>query len=242
MAGSLPVLRHLGTEEWLRAYDVRVCLRLLIACALACTVIARGQGSAAGGTICGTLYDENGQPSAATGVAARYIGPHSGPYPAGKTDASGHYCLKGVSFGEYVLYASDEGKGYPDQDTQFYAPHSPESRVTLSAANPNGKVDGHIPYKAGFLTINLTESGTGKPLKDMAVDLALRSDPEHRYMHMSTSSDQILLVPPNEDVYIDVTSLGFETWPHDGSKGVLLSFLPGQKRVLTVSLRRADTK
>lgn len=217
-------------------------LRLLIACALAGTVIAHGQSSAAGGTICGTLYDENGQPSAATGVAARYIGPHSGPYPTGRTDASGHYCIKGVSFGQYVVYASDEEKGYPDQDTQSYAPHSPDSRVSLSAANPNGRVDGHIPYKAGFLSIHLTESGSGKPLKGMAVDLVLRTDPEHRYMHIRTSSDQILLVPPNQDVYINVTSPGFETWPHDGSRGLLLNFLPGQKRGLTVSLRRAATE
>ena len=221
-------------------YHLRVLLRTLSACALCLHFIAVAQRVPTVGAICGTLLNEHGKPSAYTGVTARYIGPHSGPYPVGNTDASGHYCITGVSFGEYVVYASDEKKGYPDLDTQFYAPWPPKPRVTLSAANSTERVDVRIPYRAGFLGIHLTESGSGKPLEAMSVSLVLRSDPEHRYMHISTSSDQDLLIPPNEDLYVNVTSPGFSTWPNGGSKGMLLSFLPGQRHALRISIRKLE--
>lgn len=175
-----------------------------------------------------------------TRVTAIYMGPHSGPYSGTKTDAEGHYCLKGLSLGEYVVSAEDEKKGYPQVAQGFFMRGSPESRVTLTAAAPEAHVDVRIPFKAGFLTLLLTDAETGNPLPSMNVSVAARSDPDHRWMHISTIADRNLLMPPNEDVYVNVTSPGYSMWPDDGSRGASLSFLPGERQTLRISLRKVN--
>lgn len=160
------------------------------------------------------------------------MGPHSGPYSGSRTDAEGRYCIRGLSLGKYVISVADETNGYPLLDGSFFLPHSPEPRVTLTTEAPDAHVDGRIPYKAGFLTLLLTDAETGKPITSMSVSLAVRSDPDHRWMRVSAISGRFLLIPPNEDVYVNVTSPGYSTWPDDGSKGALINFLPEQRQTL----------
>jgi hypothetical protein len=45
------------------------------------------------GSICGTVFDENGQRAKQLVVTAIYLGGHSGMYPASRSDNLGHYCL-----------------------------------------------------------------------------------------------------------------------------------------------------
>lgn len=212
---------------------------LLTSFVLSVGIAAQAQGPPARGNICGTVLDETARPAAFTDVAAIYLGPHSGPFPTAKTDQSGHYCVTGVRFGEYAMSAYDEAKGYPLLITQFFTTEPPEARVTLTADVPDGRADWRIPYKAGFLRISLTDADTGKVIPSMFVNLVLRVDGENRYMHPSAPSDLALLIPPNEDVYVNVTSPGYDIWPNDGSRGMLLSFLPGQTHTLKIALQKA---
>ena len=166
------------------------------------------------------------------------MGSHSGHYLGSKTDAEGRYCIKGLALGDYVISANDEKKGYPLLPHGFVTRSSPEPHVTLTAAAPDARLDVRIPYKAGFLSLLLTDVETGKPIPSMDVSVALRSDPDHQWMHISAIAGRILLIPPNEDVYVNVTSPGFTTWPDDGSKGGLVNLLPGQTQTLSIPLHK----
>jgi hypothetical protein len=224
-------------ESLFRIYYLRVFWRLLIAAFFCLSVTAHAKITSQQGSICGVFQDENGLPAADTWMTAIYIGSHSGPFSGSKTDADGRYCITGLSLGEYAVSADDEKKGYPLLNIQFFTQRSREPRVTLTTDVPNAHIDGRIPFKAGFLSLVLMDSEAGKPIASMSVNLSVRSDPDHRWMHINTISDRILLIPPNEDVYVTVTSPGFSTWPDDGSKGALLNFLPGQRQTLRISLR-----
>jgi hypothetical protein len=190
------------------------------------------------GSICGYVQDENAQPAADTLLIAMYVGAHSGPMPAVKTDSQGNYCVQNLSLGEYQISAHDEDKGYPDLSGLFFAKYAPERIVSLSPAAPNGHVDVHIPYKAAFLSLLVIDSETGKPLIRASAKLAVRTDPDHRWMSTGMKPDRSILIPPNEDVILNVTSPGYGTWPDDGSKGMLVNLLSGDRQTIKVLLRK----
>ena len=188
------------------------------------------------GSICGNVQDENGAPAPGIVVAAIYLGPHSGIRPVSKTDLNGHYCIHDLSAGEYAVSAADPEKQYPDMSTMFYAVHLPGPRVELRAGTNEAHADFRIPYKAGKITIKLMDARTGKPITSMLFGMEIKAAPEQRYIHGSSDSTMPLLVPPNEDVYLTVTSTGYREWPDDGTKGRIINLLPGTTLELTIAL------
>ena len=189
------------------------------------------------GSICGTVINETGAPAALTGVTAIYVGgAHTGPYPSARTDQGGRYCVTNIQPGEYAMSASDPEKGYPMLGSLFYALHAPEPRIRIAPETLHAHLDWQIPYKAGFLRVRLTDLSTGIPIKVMSTELSFAGD-SLRYMHGSEYSNQVLLVPPNERVFLKVTAPGYDSWPEGESQGRLVDLLPGQEETLSVSLR-----
>ena len=170
-------------------------------------------------------------------MSALYLGPHTGIQPSSKTDLTGHYCIPDLFPGEYALSATDPDKQYPDMGSMFYAVHLPEPRIELKAGATEEHADFRIPYKAGSISIQLTDARTGKAISSMLFNLDVKSNPEQRYIHGSSDSTVPLLVPPNEDIYLTVTSPGYRTWPDDGTKGRIVNLLPGFKLELKIALQ-----
>ena len=168
---------------------------VLAAClGLLCTGVQELAAPVFPGSICGFVLDENGAPAAFTRVTAIYLGPHSGPFDRGTTDGGGHYCVR-VRFGTYAMSAEDDAKGYPLLSSTFYTEHAPGAEIEVTAAAPSARADWRIPYKAGFLHVELKDAKTGRPIDSMFLNLDLRSDPTDRFMHMSSSSSRVVLVP-----------------------------------------------
>ncbi|MBB5061235.1 hypothetical protein HDF16_005971 [Granulicella aggregans] len=95
----------------------------------------------------------------------------------------------------------------------FYAVHAPEPRIRIGPEALHAHLDWQIPYKAGFLRVNLTDLITGKPIKVMSTELSVGAGDAVRYMHGSEYSNQVLLIPPNEQVFLKVSAQGYESWP-----------------------------
>lgn len=209
-------------------------------CLLLATLSAYGQPfDEPTGSICGMVQDENGDPASFVEVVAIYVGAFEGIQPQGKTDASGHYCVANLRLGVYVMSAYDQGKGYPQQTIypSFYSSQSPKPTVSITARNLQGHANWRIPYKAGFLKLQLTDRRTGKQIIPMFFHLALRSRPDVLITSGSGGSTMPLLVPPNKDVYFTVSASGYEEWPGDGTRGKLLNLLPGATENLAIALQ-----
>jgi hypothetical protein len=201
------------------------------------TTVTYGQSDAPMGSICGMVQDENGAPASFVKVVAMYDGPHSGPYPLGKTDSTGHYCVDNVAPGDYLMSAEDPEKGYPEMYSNFYSSQRRDPEVHIAIGNLKGHADWRIPYKAGFVEVVLTDARTGKPIIPMFFSLVVQSRPETGVMRGSRASTAALLVPPNENVYFKVSAPGYGEWPADGTKGKLLNSLPGRTERLAIALQ-----
>jgi hypothetical protein len=191
------------------------------------------------GSVCGTVLDENGQRAKDIVVTAVYLGAHSGPSPASRSDESGHYCLVNVPYGDNAPAADDPKHGYIPQ-YGFYASEIHKKEATnvahLSAEHPQATINFRIPYRAAFLTIHLIDAITGKPQSALFYKLRVQTDPQRRYMFGSQGATDALLLPPNENVLLKVSAPGYREWPYDNSPGYLLNLLPGERRTIEVPL------
>ena len=201
------------------------------------TSLAYGQSDALMGSICGIVQDENGGPASFVKVVAIYDGPHSGSYPLGRTDSTGHYCVQNVAIGHYIMSAADPEKGYPEMGSAFYSWQTPKPEASIATTDLEGHADWRIPYKAGFVQIALTDARTGKPVTPMFFKLVVQSRPENGWMRGSTDSAAALLLPPDENVYLTLSAPGYLQWPTDRTTGKLLNLLPGRTEKLEVALQ-----
>ena len=109
------------------------------------------------------------------------------------------------------MSAEDENAGYSIFST---GPNDPKStkEVTLSPEQPEAEFNLHLPPKAGFLKIHLTNQKTGEPINAMLVTATSSDDPKGFLFSMSCSSTRTILIPPERDLLLHVTSGGFREW------------------------------
>jgi RHS repeat-associated protein len=116
----------------------------------------------AGGRIEGKVTDLAGAPLEGADACA-YL-PDGDAYRCTETDAGGEYSIDGLADGEYVVYFSENGGGYP---TQYYdgVPYSGEAtpvKVTAGGAARTG-IDGKLRAN-GRIIGTVTSEATGKAL------------------------------------------------------------------------------
>lgn len=215
------------------------CVFLLLVASFACAQETTGLT----GLICGSVLDENSAPASHVYVIAMSQGPsgHSGGYPGTFTDETGRYCVDGFGLGKYVMSTADEKKGYPIMGPQFYTEDSPGPQVTLTAQNPEARVDWQIPFKAGFLRLQVSLNHPGVESIPITFDLVVRSRPKVGTYSVMTSlktgpkASITILLPPHEDVMLTVMAPGYRRWPDD-ERGQLLNLRPGETENVTIPL------
>jgi hypothetical protein len=164
-------------------------------------------------------------------------GAHSGGVPVARTDEQGHYCLRKLPLGDYDMTADDPDKGYPSMTSGFFSTTPLRSRVSLSATDLNGQADWQIPYRAGFVGVELVDAQSGKPIVPMFFDLVVQSRPEVGHMYGSTASTTALLVPPNEDVIVTIHASGYREDSDKEPQRTVVNLLPGETKELHIALR-----
>jgi hypothetical protein len=189
------------------------------------------------GSICGTVLNENGSPASAVKVSPDYLGPHSGVVPFARTDELGRYCLTGLALGDYYMTADDPEKGYPSTASGFFSTEPKRSQVKLSSTNLNGRADWKIPYKAGFVKVELVDAQSGKQIVPMFFELLVQSRPEVGHMFGSAGSTTPLLVPPDQDVVVTIHAPGYRQGTDKEPQRTVVNLRPGEIKKLHIALQ-----
>jgi hypothetical protein len=201
-------------------------------------------GSAAGVTAKGVIYGyvvvQDGQPAKGIGLTAMPLGvalatvlPHT------KANDAGEYRFENLPWwGRYTVYAEDDDAGYSTFSTGTGGGHPPE--VELTPERREAELNLLLPPKAGFVTVQLTNRRTGAAISAMRIAVMALKNPVMPLFTASCSSTQVILVPPDKDLLLHVTSDGFREWNESVGKGKDIRLSSGTRVTLIVQLEPSD--
>ena len=93
------------------------------------------------------------------------------------------------------------------------------AEVELAPEHPEAEFRVYLPPKAGVLQVRLTNRKTGNAISAMRIALMSAALPVSPLFTMSRSSKQVVLIPPETNVLLHVTSDGFRDWAESTGKG-----------------------
>jgi hypothetical protein len=192
------------------------------------------------GTISGVVVKANGAPARNLRLTASPsfpTGGHSGDFPHARTNNLGEYQFQKLSlWGTYLIYADDETAGYSRVST---GPLDSHTDVEITPDHPEAQFNFSLPPKAGFIRIHLTNRRTGAVIREMTVSV-LPLEKQDFSFTISSGSDHLILVPPDRNLLIHVTSDGFPEWDESIGAGRPVNVSPGGRLVLDVQLEPSD--
>ncbi|MBV9437192.1 MAG: hypothetical protein JOZ44_14130 [Acidobacteria bacterium] len=167
------------------------------------------------GLIRGILIDQGGQPAKQIGLTAEPVGvPLAAALPHTKTNDAGEYRFENISWSEkFTVYADDEEAGYDSFSTGPAGPQgkSKTPEVELTPEHPEAELKVLLPPRAGFVHIHLTNRKTGSDIRTMRVALMLQENPTSPVLTMSCDSNHTILIPPEKNLLLHITSDGFRS-------------------------------
>jgi hypothetical protein len=186
------------------------------------------------GTIHGTVLDNRGVPVSGARVNAaltRQPGQSVAHYV--ETDATGHFSIDGLAWGEYKVFVMREQSGYPNMHFSFYSNDVfPTASVTPNA--PIADLQIQLGPRAGTLTGSISDGASGAPI---SADLKLiRAEAPKKWISIGVAPLYRVLVPSNTEVLLEVTASGFKTWTL--SSPLLLH--SGEEIQLDIPMERSD--
>jgi hypothetical protein len=192
------------------------------------------------GQIYGIVVDPNGNPAKGITVEACPQGvPLSTVLPRTRSNDTGEYRFEKLPWwGTYRVYAEDDDAGYSTYST---GPGRNEPReVKLTPHDRKAYLKVYLPLKAGFLHIRLTNRRTGNAISGMAISVMSMEQPNSLLYSMSCYSSHVVLLPPDRDVLLHVTSEGFKEWKDSVGKGKPLRLSSGAQSTLDIQLEPTD--
>ncbi len=214
---------------------------------LAVTAAAQQQQQpAAHGVIYGTVVGQDGRPAQDIGLTAEPFGTGQGfvvggVLPHTETNDAGEYRLENLFWwGWYTVYADDERAGYSTVSTGPASRQHPVPKVEITSEHPKAKLNLRLPPRAGFLHIHLIAKKPVAVIRDLKVTVTLADHPNSVLFSESCIPDQVILVPPNTDLLLHITSSGFREWAESRGHGKPLNIPSGAELTLTVELEPSD--
>jgi hypothetical protein len=193
------------------------------------------------GVIYGIAIGQDGQPAKGIGLTAYPRGVALGTaLPLSKTNDAGEYRFENLPWwGRYTVYAEDEEAGYSGFSTGPAGDsHPPE--VELTPERPEAELKLLLPPRAGFIQIHLTNQRTGAGISGIRVAVMPMENPESPLFTMSCYSNHVVLVPPDKNLLLHVTSDGFREWGESVGRGKPLHLPSGTRLKLSVQLEPTD--
>jgi hypothetical protein len=190
------------------------------------------------GVIYGIAIGQDGQPAKRIGLTAEPLGgvalgtmlPHT------TTNDAGEYRFENLPWwGRYTVYGDDENEGYSSFSTGP-AGNSHPPDVELTPQNPKAELRVLLPPRAGFIQIHLTNQRTGAGISGMRVALMLPESPTSPFFASSCYSNRIILIPPNKDLLLHISSDGFREWNESIGKGKPIRIASGARLKIDVQL------
>ena len=208
---------------------------------LVATALAQQQDeSRPNGVIHGAVIGQDGKPAKGIGLDAWQLGvPLAARLPYTRTNDVGEYRFEQIPWwGKYRVYAEDDDAGYSLFSTGEGRAEPQE--VELTPEHPEAEMKVYLPPKAGFLQVRLTNRRTGATISGMRVALAPMERPKQQLFSISCSSDRLVLIPPNKNLLLHVTSDGYHEWDESAGSGKLLHLASGARITLDIQLDPLD--
>jgi hypothetical protein len=193
------------------------------------------------GAIYGIAIGQDGQPARRIRLTASpLMGIALGMLPHARTNDTGEYRFEHLPWwGRYTVYGEDEDAGYSIFSNGAVSDGHP-SEVEVTPEHPEAEFKVFLPAKAGFLQVHLTNRRTGGSISAMQVALMPKEKPESPLFTMSCNSNHIVLIPPDKDLLLHVTSDGFREWDESVGRGKPLHLTSGTRLALAVQLEPSD--
>jgi hypothetical protein len=193
------------------------------------------------GVIYGIAIGQDGQPAKRIGLTAEPLGvPLSAALPHTRTNDAGEYRFENVPWwGRYTVYADDENEGYSSFSTGPAGDSSPPE-VEITPEHPEAELKVLLPPKAGFIQIHLTNQKTGAGISGMRVALMPTESPASPLFTMSCSSNHVVLIPPERDFLLHLSSEGFREWSESIGKGKPVHLASGDHLKIDVQLEPTE--
>lgn len=214
---------------------------VFVGLSLFAAVVAPNQRqSDANGVIYGTVVGQDGKPAKGVGLDAWPLGvPLAAKLPHTRTNDVGEYRFEQIPWwGKYSVHGEDDDAGYSLFSTGEGRTEPQE--VELTAEHPEAEMKVYLPPRAGFLHIRLTNRRTCTGIPGMRVALAPMKSPEQQVFSMSCYSNRVILIPPDKNLLLHVTSDGYREWDESAGRGKLLHLASGARITLDIQLDALD--
>jgi hypothetical protein len=193
------------------------------------------------GVIYGIAIGQDGLPAKRIGLTATPLGvPLGAMLPHTRTNDAGEYRFEGIPWwGRYTVYGDDENEGYssfstgPDGDSS-----SPEVQITPE--HPEAEMRVVLPPRAGFIQVHLTNQKTGAAISGMRIALMPSESPTSPLFTMSCYSNKVVLIPPNKELLLHISSDGFREWNESIGKGKPIRLASGARLKIDVQLEPTE--
>src|ERR1017187_5386828 len=192
------------------------------------------------GTVNGMVTNEDGKTVAGATVYAYPIDrPIVGIIPHNITDASGHFEIKGLSWGLYAVSGAKADEGYPEMLSAFFTRNQVMQKVTLAPETSTATLTVQLGPKAGRLTGTVTDGLTSAPLSPCA-RFSWASEANNYLLGTGlVTSDFNTLIPSSTGVLWKVWLDGYKPWYYPGtsdeSAATTLRLQAGQ--VISIAIR-----
>lgn len=208
---------------------------------LAAATAQQQQPTGPNGTIYGVVLDQNGEPAKGIGLIAAPLGVAlAAMLPTTMTNDAGEYRFERLPWwGRYTVYADDEKAGYSSISTGPAGNNHPPE-VEISPENPTAQLKVYLRSPTGFVKIHLTNRRTGSVISGMKIAVFRMDEPESPFFTMSCGSDHVILVPPDQNLLLHVTSDGFREWDESIKTGKPINVASGTRLSLAVQLEPLD--
>jgi hypothetical protein len=193
------------------------------------------------GAIYGVAIGQDGQPAKGIGLTATPLGvPLVMKLPHAKTNQTGAYRFEHLGFGSYTVYADDNEAGYSIFSNGSNEEDSHPVEVELTVERPEAEFRVNLPPPAGFLEIYLTNQKTGASISAMRVELTQGDEHRSVLFRVSCYSNHVVLIPPDRNVLLHVSSDGFRERQESVGTGRPIYLPSGTRLKLDVQLAPHD--
>lgn len=192
------------------------------------------------GSIYGVAFGKDGQPADKIGLTAVPLGVALGAIlPHTTTNDRGEFRFNLPWWGKYTVYADDEDAGYSTYSTGDLAQCQPPT-VEITPEHREARITVTMPPKAAFLRVELTNRTTGASIAALDITVLRDTQTPSLVFSMGGPSAQAVLLPPDRDLLIHITSDGFREWDGSVGHGKKLHPASGEHLKLNVELDPAN--
>jgi len=193
------------------------------------------------GVIHGIAIGQDGLPEKRIGLTAEPLGVALGAMlPHTRTNDAGEYRFESVPWwGRYTVYGDDENEGYSSFSTGPAGDSSPPE-VQITPEHPEGEMRVLLPPRAGFIQVHLTNQKTGAGISGMRIALMPTESPTSPLFTMSCYANKVVLIPPDKNLLLHISSDGFHEWNESIGQGKPIRLASGARLKIDVQLEPTE--